>query len=174
VLSRDSSLTRLVEYPVQHFHALAVMRFVEGQPLDWGADGSLALVGKTLGTIHRALLGEASLELQDQLFSYLANELQPRITRAIDGVRSFEARHPVTYGPIYGDGLQVRINPNDTSVDVIDWGTVSAGPLAFDLALAAEGARRAGHRDLSQLWASYLELGMYGRKNWKDLPTTKR
>jgi Ser/Thr protein kinase RdoA (MazF antagonist) len=117
VLTRDGELTRLVEYPIRQFHALAVLRFVEGQPLDWGADGSLAIVGKTLGTIHRALLDDGSLELPDQLFSYLVKddawghhpELQPLLARAIDAVRSFEGRQRVTYGPIYGDGLQVRI-----------------------------------------------------------------
>src|SRR5438105_2024783 len=39
VLTRDGELTRLVEYPIRQFHALAVLRFVEGQPLDWTADG---------------------------------------------------------------------------------------------------------------------------------------
>jgi len=44
LLTRNGDLTRLVEYPIQQFHALAVLRFVEGQPLDWGANGSLATV----------------------------------------------------------------------------------------------------------------------------------
>lgn len=152
VLTRDGELTRLVEYPIQHFHALAVMRFVEGHQLAWRTNGSLAVVGSTLGTIHRALLEDGSLQLPDQLFSYLLTddawghhpEPQPLITRAIDAVRKFEARQRVTYGPIYGDGLQVRINPLDDSVGVIDWGTISFGPLLFDLALAVEGARRVG------------------------------
>jgi len=172
LLTRNGELTRLVEYPSLQLHALAVLRFVEGQPLDWCADGSLAVVGKTLGTIHRALLDEGSLELPDQLFSYLVEDdawghhpgLQPRITRAIDAVRSFEAQQPVTYGPISGDGLQVRINTNDASVGVIDWGTVSFGPLVFDLALAAECARRVGVQDLSELWASYLDVGPVRRQ----------
>jgi hypothetical protein len=113
LLTRNGELTRLVQYPSRQFHALAVLRFGEGQPLDWGGVGSLAIVGKTLGTIHRALLDEGSLELPDHLFSYLVKddawghhpELQPLITRAIDAIRSFEVRQPVTYGHIYGDGL---------------------------------------------------------------------
>jgi hypothetical protein len=35
---------------------------------------------------------------------------------------------------------------------------VSHGPLVFDLALAAVAARRAGHVDLTPLWASYLAV----------------
>jgi Ser/Thr protein kinase RdoA (MazF antagonist) len=121
--TRDGELLRLVEYPIQKFHALAVMQFVEGQPLDWRADGSLAIVGKTLAIIHRALLTDGSLELPDQLFSYLLTddvwghhpELQPLLTRAIDAVRTFEAHQRVTYGSIYDDGLQVRIDPHAAS-----------------------------------------------------------
>lgn len=178
LLTRNGDLTRLVEYPGRQFHALAVLRFVEGHPLEWGADGSLAVVGRTLGTIHRALFSDHSLELPDQLFSYLVSddawghhhELQPLITRAIDGVRNFEARQPVTYGPVYGDGLQVRINPNDGSIGVIDWGTVSFGPLVFDLALAADGAGRVGVQDLSELWASYLDVGPVRRQEFEGIP----
>ena len=109
LLTRDGELTRLVEYPIQQFHALAVMQFVEGQPLDWRADGSLAIVGKTLAIIHRALLADESLELRDQLFSYLFKEdawghhpeLQPLLIRAIDAVRTFEAHQRVTYGDLW-------------------------------------------------------------------------
>jgi aminoglycoside phosphotransferase (APT) family kinase protein len=53
----------------------------------------------------------------------------------------------------------MRIDPQDASIGVIDWGTVSFGPLVFDLALAAEAARRAGHRDLSELWAATSGIG---------------
>lgn len=74
------------------------------------------------------------------------------------------------YGPIYVDELQVRIDPQAASVGVIDWGTVSFGPLVFDLALAAEAARRAGHRDLGELWASYFEQGPVRREELDGLP----
>jgi Ser/Thr protein kinase RdoA (MazF antagonist) len=155
-----------------------VLRFVQGQPLDWRARDALSIVGNTLGAIHHALLQDGSLELKDQLFTYLVKddtwgshpELQPLLIRAIDGVRTFEGHQHITYGPIYGDGLQVRIDPRDGSVGVIDWGTVSFGPLVFDLALAAEGAQRAGHRDLSALWASYLDVGPVRPEELEGLP----
>jgi Phosphotransferase enzyme family len=116
--------------------------------------------------VHRVLLADGSLDLPDQLFGYLERDtawgthpdLQPLIDRAIVAVRGFEASRRVTYGPIYGDGLQLRINPHDGRVGVIDWGTVSYGPLLFDLALVAHSARSAGHDDLTQLWSSYLEV----------------
>jgi Ser/Thr protein kinase RdoA (MazF antagonist) len=63
---------------------------------------------------------------------------------------------PVTYGPIYGDGLQLRVDGRDGSIGLIDWGTVCRGPLLFDLALAAH---HAGQVDLSELWAGYLAVG---------------
>jgi Ser/Thr protein kinase RdoA (MazF antagonist) len=178
VANRDGQLTSLVEYPVGRLNALAVLRFVHGQPLDWRGRDSLSIVGKTLGAIHRALLQDGSLELQDQLFTYLVTddawgchpELQPLLIRAIDGVRTLESHQHVTYGPIYGDGLQVRIDPRDGSVGVIDWGTVSFGPLVFDLALAAESSRRAGHRDLGALWASYFEIGPVRPDELEGLP----
>jgi Ser/Thr protein kinase RdoA (MazF antagonist) len=178
IVTRDGELTRLVEYPTGQWHAFAVLRFVQGQPLDQRARDSLSIVGKTLGTIHCALLQDGSLELQDQLFTYLVKddawghhpELQPLLTRAVEVVRTFEARQRVTYGPIYGDGLQVRIDPQDGSVGVIDWGTVSFGPLVFDLALSAEGARRAGHRDLRELWATYFDFGPVRQDELEGLP----
>jgi Ser/Thr protein kinase RdoA (MazF antagonist) len=167
LLTRGGTLSRLVEYPVGHHHALAVLHFVQGQPLDWRARDALSIVGKTLGIIHRSLLQDGTLELRDQLFTYLIKddawghhpELQPLLTRAIVAVRTFEARQRVTYGATYGDGLQVRIDSRDGTIGVIDWGTISFGPLVFDLALAAHGARRAGHTDLRELWASYLDIG---------------
>ncbi len=182
LLTRNGELTRLVEYPIQQFHALAVLRFVEGEPLDWGANGSLPIVGKTLGTIHRALLDEGSLELPDQLFSYLVKddawghhpELQPLITRAIDAVRSFEARQRVTYGPIYGDGLQVRINPHDASVGVIDWGTVSFGPLVLIWPLRRKAHGEWGVGISRNCGLAISMLGLFGGKNSRDFPTTKR
>jgi Ser/Thr protein kinase RdoA (MazF antagonist) len=74
-------------------------------------------------------------------------------------VHSFEAAHPVTYGPSYGDGLHLQVNTGEASVGVIDWGTVSRGPLLFDLALAAHAARRAEHVEVTELFASYLAAG---------------
>jgi Ser/Thr protein kinase RdoA (MazF antagonist) len=81
VANRDGGLTCLVEYPVGQFHALAVLRFVQGQPLDWRARDSLSIVGKTLGAIQHALLQDGSLELQDQLFTYLVKDPDYRVIR---------------------------------------------------------------------------------------------
>ena len=164
--TRAGGLTKLVEYPAGHWHALAVLRFVDGEPLDWRAADAVRIVGNTLGIIHRFLREDSSVELHDQLFTYLIDdkawghqlEIEPLIACAVAAVRSFESECPVTYGPIYGDGLQVRVNGRDGAVVVIDWGTVSRGPLLFDLALAAHAARRAGHIDLSELWRSYLAV----------------
>ena len=55
------------------------------------------------------------------------------------------------------------------SLGVIDWGTVSFGPLVFDLALAAEAARRVGHSDLGEPWASYLEQEPVRREEFDGL-----
>jgi Ser/Thr protein kinase RdoA (MazF antagonist) len=156
----------LVEYPAGHWHALAVLRFVDGEPLDWCAPDAVRIIGNTLGIIHRVLREDSSVELHDQLFTYLIDdtawghqpEIEPLIACAVAAVRSFESEYPVTYGPIYGDGLQVRVNGRDGAIGVIDWGTVSRGPLLFDLALVVHAARRAGHLDLSELWRSYLAV----------------
>jgi Ser/Thr protein kinase RdoA (MazF antagonist) len=141
-----------------------VLRFVEGEPLDWRTTEALRIAGDTLGSLHRILLEDSSLELQDQLFRYLIDDnawgyqpnLQPLVARAVAAVHSFEAQCPVTYGPIYGDGLQVRVSTRDGSIGLIDWGTVSHGPLLFDLALAVHAAQRAGHVDLTEFFAPYL------------------
>jgi Ser/Thr protein kinase RdoA (MazF antagonist) len=162
--TRAGELTRHVQYPAGHWHALAVLRFVDGEPLDWRTTEALRIAGTTLGTLHRVLLEDGSLALEDQLFGYLIDDnawdrqpnLQPIITRAVAAVRSFEARCPVTYGPIYGDGLQVRVDTCDGTIGLIDWGTVSRGPLLFDVALAVHAAQRAGHVDLTELFAPYL------------------
>ena len=50
------------------------------------------------------------------------------------------------YGSTHGDG----------AIGLIDWGTVSRGPLLFDVALAVHAAQRAGHVDLAELFAPYL------------------
>jgi Ser/Thr protein kinase RdoA (MazF antagonist) len=65
--TRTGQLTRLVEYPAGHWHPLALLRFVEGEPLDWRTTEALGIAGDTLGTIHRALLEVGSLKLPDQL-----------------------------------------------------------------------------------------------------------
>jgi Ser/Thr protein kinase RdoA (MazF antagonist) len=162
--TRAGELIRLVRYPAGHWHALAVLRFVEGEPLDWRTTEALRIAGTTLGSLHRVLLEDGSLELQDQLFHYLIDDnawgcqpdLQPIVARAVAAVRSFEAERPITYGPIYGDGLQVRGSTRDESIGLIDWGTVSHGPLLFDLALSVHAAQRAGHVDLTEFFAPYL------------------
>ena len=164
VQTRAGGLTRLVQYPTGHWHPLAVLQFVEGEPLDWRTTEALRMAGTMLGTLHRVLLEDGSLELQDQLFRYLIDDdawgrqpnVQPSVARAVTAVRSFEAECSVTYGPIYGDGLQVLVDKRDGSIGLIDWGTVSRGPLLFDLALTVHAAQRAGHVDLTELFTSYL------------------
>jgi Ser/Thr protein kinase RdoA (MazF antagonist) len=164
VRTRSGRMTKLVEYPAGRWHALAMLRFVDGEQLDWRAPGALRIVGNTLGVIHRVLFEDTSLELEDQILTYLTDEtaracqpeIETLIARAVAAARSFEAKCPVTYGPIYGDRLQVHVNGRDGPIGVIDWGTVSRGPLLFDLAIAAHVAQREGNVDLTDLWTSYL------------------
>jgi Ser/Thr protein kinase RdoA (MazF antagonist) len=74
VHTRAGELTHLVDYPAGHWHALALLRFVDGKPLDWCRPEALRIAGETLGTIHRVLLDDGSLELQDQPFRYLIDD----------------------------------------------------------------------------------------------------
>jgi Ser/Thr protein kinase RdoA (MazF antagonist) len=176
--SGDLRLT--VEHPPARHHALALLEYVDGEALDWGTPEALRIAGETLGTVHRVLLVDGSLDLPDQLFGYLQHhaawgthpDLQPLIDRAIVAVRAFEASHRVTYGPIYDDGLQLRLHPRDGRVGVIDWGTVSYGLCRSispwqPTAPALPVTRISGSSGLAT-WKWHR----WSRRNWKAWPPT--
>ena len=43
LFTRAGQVTRPVEYPAGHWHALSVLRFVDGEPLDWRTTEALRI-----------------------------------------------------------------------------------------------------------------------------------
>lgn len=140
--------TIMLEGPPTLFHPLALLHFVPGEPLDVKQPGSAYIVGSLLGRIHTILLREQFRpQSGERLFAYLKEEtvevavqtgLPTLLRRAVEAVEAFEVRTQITYGTLYGDSLQVLYDRETHQVGLIDWGTISWGPLLFDVALAAE------------------------------------
>lgn len=166
IRTRDGRVSKLTEGPPKKFHPLAVLEYLEGKSLNLKSSITQTLFGKTLGKIHIILMNEQRLvRSQDNIFTYLSDNkeevlyfpwLGEVIQNTISEVRSFEEKNLVTYGVIYGDGMEFLYNEKTEKVGVIDLGSVGYGPLLFDLALAFNLFKEAGVHDLHELTETYL------------------
>jgi Ser/Thr protein kinase RdoA (MazF antagonist) len=160
-------LSVMVECPPGKHHPLAVLHHVAGRRLAWRAPAAPHILGRVLGTVHSVLRQEDfDTGGENRLFAYLDDESheigEPRRVRralkdTVAAVRRFQATTAVTYGVIYGDGLDVRIDLSSGRIGLIDWGGISWGPLLLDLAMTARQLRPSGPAAVDGFLGAYLE-----------------
>lgn len=179
IRTRDGKVSKLTEGPPKKFHPLAVLEYLEGKGLNLKSSIAQTLFGKTLGQIHAILMNEQGLlKSQNNIFTYLSDNkeevfyypwLGKLIQNTISEIRSFEEKNLVTYGVIYGDGMEFLYNKKTEKVEVIDLGSVGYGPLLFDLALAWNLFKETRVHDLHELTESYLTISPMKRTEIKGL-----
>ena len=124
--------------------ALALLRWVPGEPLTGAAPVEQRIIGGTLGHVHRALR-EVSLPGVDR-FHWLdpaaahlgvREWVRPAVAAA---VRAYEGLRPagLTWGLLHSDPAPeaFRLDRETGRCGLIDWGVGLAGPLLYDLASA--------------------------------------
>jgi Ser/Thr protein kinase RdoA (MazF antagonist) len=127
--------------------ALALLRFVRGEPIDPGCAGDLWIWGETMGQVHTLLRSAPSIPdglprwpwtWLDPAAGYLAVEpwVRPAVERALDEVRQLEATRPLTLGLVHGDAASALVDRATGERAVIDWGAAMWGPLLYDVASA--------------------------------------
>jgi Ser/Thr protein kinase RdoA (MazF antagonist) len=145
---------------------LALLNWVPGHPLAGENDAEQDLIGRTLGKVHRALMG---FEVQDaQRFhwvdpgaDYLA--LRPWLRPAIiTALNTLDAARPecMTWGLLHADPAPeaFRLDPDTGRCGVIDWSCAIYGPLLYDLASAVMYV--GGPDDARTLIQAYLAEGI--------------
>lgn len=168
--TRDGGLSLPVIGPHGRAEPLAVLQFVDGQPLDWQTPHAPMLIGRHLARTH-TVLDESLLATDHQhedVLGYLREHtsevaVQPGLQSLIDHtilqVERFEAQVRVTYGGVYGDGMEFLYNPHAQHLALIDWGAFRWGPLLIDLALATTGFRTVTphwQEQLQQFYHAYV------------------
>lgn len=148
VRTREGELTRMVEGPPGKLHPLALFRFVSGRRLGFGELLAPTVIGENLGLIHRILIEEGyrpsnahgTLEflIKEGVWTAETEWVPVACKEAVEAARQFEDSVEVTYGTLYGDYPEFLIDEETGQVGLIDWGTVSFGPLLFDVAIGYE------------------------------------
>ncbi|HLJ35002.1 MAG TPA: phosphotransferase [Ktedonobacteraceae bacterium] len=143
--TRDGALSILVEGPHGQSEPFALLRFVPGEPLHPSEPDAASLYGYLLGRMQRIFLDELGERDIANLFDFILEEdpavaAQPGLVglihQTVEATRHYESQHPVTYGVIWGDRMEIVREKETGRVGVIDWGTIEYGPLLFDVALS--------------------------------------
>ncbi|GAA0621911.1 hypothetical protein GCM10009534_66530 [Kribbella sandramycini] len=135
---RPSTAGRLSE--VVDGRQVAVLEFVEGEPLAYGK-GDQRAIGVLLGRVH-GVLREPAGDLEEWLsmatvfaeyFDY-EEWVEPAVRGALDGVRALP---PLTWAWLHGDPApEAFLRQADGELGLIDWGSASRGPVLYDVASA--------------------------------------
>lgn len=176
--TKEGALSLLVAEPSGQCHPLALLRFVEGSPLEVAEPGAASLYGQVLGQTHTLLQGLAQkvpLDLYDFLLQeegYVLSQpgLGELIHRACTAARAFEARQAVTSGVIWADRVEILLEKETGRVGVIDWGAIERGPLLFDVALTLLWLFPKGSQAFEEFLHAYLAAAPIGRDELEGLP----
>jgi homoserine kinase type II len=144
---------------------LALLSWVPGHPLTGQARAEQALIGRTLGRVHRALADypdEAAERFHwvDPAAGHLSLRpwLRPAIIAAL-GVLDDADPGRMTWGLLHADPAPeaFRLDPATGQCGVIDWSYALRGPLLYDLASAVMYA--GGPDRAAELIRAYLMEG---------------
>lgn len=143
--TRKGALSVLVESAHRKYQPLALLRYVPGDPLQFSEPDAATLYGHLLGHTHCLLLnsfaakdffGLTEFLLQEDEYVIAQPDLASLIHQTLEKTRTYEAQHPVTYGVIWADRMEIVREKETGQVGIIDWGAMGWGPLAFDVALS--------------------------------------
>ncbi|HTJ66058.1 MAG TPA: GNAT family N-acetyltransferase [Actinospica sp.] len=133
--------------------AIALLKWVDGTPVEQHTDEGLRLVGRTLARAHVALGTAPAQPYPEPPLnpSGLHLGVRPWIRPAIAGARAaIDELDParLTWGPLHGDPAAEAflLDRESGTVGLIDWGAYTVGPRVFDLASAvmyADGLAKA-------------------------------
>jgi Ser/Thr protein kinase RdoA (MazF antagonist) len=147
---------------------VAMLRFVEGHPLDGGTEADQRLMGTTLARAHRILEGTAIVGLErfhwlDVDAPHLA--VEPGILPAVrNSLTAYEGLPPdsLTWGLLHSDPAPeaFRLDERTGICGLIDWDFGLVGPLMYDVASAVMYV--GGPERATALVAAYLAEGVIG------------
>ena len=162
--------------------ALGLLRFVPGRPADAGDPIDQQRWGDVLGTAHRILAGFTHPGLErwhwvrpEAPHLDLEPWLRPAVADAVAALSKLSITDQLSYGVLHGDPAPdaVRLDVHTGRTGLIDWGSVTAGPLAYDVASAVMYA--GGPARATDLLEAYAAAGpMTGDEIDASLPTMLR
>jgi Ser/Thr protein kinase RdoA (MazF antagonist) len=123
---------------------LALLDYIPGKRFYSTEPNAAALYRYLLGRTHSILLAEPDDWCAFDLYDFLLEEdpavaTQPGlallIRQAIKSAHAYEARRTVTFGVIWADTMEIRLDNDTRRIGIIDWGAIARGPLLFDIAL---------------------------------------
>ncbi len=123
---------------------MALLRFVHGVELTGGSIEDRALIGRTLGRVHRALLGHdlpnaTPFPWMDPDAEHLSVRpwIRPAIVAALAAWRALRPE-TLTWAPLHTDPAPeaFRLDAATGTCGLIDWDLGVVGPLLYDLASA--------------------------------------
>lgn len=177
--TRNGALSILVEGTHGKSQPLALLRYVSGDPLQVSEPDAASLYGHLLGYTHRLLLGSFAEKDFVSLTEFLQQEdeyvtAQPDVAsllhQALEKTRAYEAHHPVTYGVIWADRMEIVREKETGQVGIIDWGAMGWGPLAFDVALSLLWLFPEGSQAAHQFLQAYLAEAPISVQELQGLP----
>ena len=160
VRTRDDALTAMIEWPPGHWHPVALLRFVEGDPVDDDRPDAPEVLGSVCGGVHAQLLAldpaSVGVEVPAEVVGELLNEwdIGEELRWLDDLARELpaRARELVAGGGLrltvgVWDGPDIRI-AEDGTVGLIDFGHTSWAPLVN---VVANRSVVAAYEDASRL-----------------------
>jgi Ser/Thr protein kinase RdoA (MazF antagonist) len=162
--------------------AVALLRFVPGQPLAGRDPVDQRWWGDTLGVAHRVLAGFSDPRLvrfhwvrPDAPHLSVEPWVRPAVAAAVGAVNRLCVTDELTYGALHGDPDpgSFRLDVATGRIGLIDWGAAGSGPLMYDVASAVMYA--GGPAAATDLLEAYLAAGPVPREELEaTLPTMLR
>ncbi len=177
--THEGARSILVGAPSGQPHPLALLRFVPGEPLDYGQPGAASLYGHLLGWTQRLFLDGGLMEqVAGDLYAFLQEDdafvraqpgLGELIQRALEAAREDAQRRAVTYGIIWADRVEIVCDIETGRAGIIDWGAIERGPLLFDVALTGLWIFPEGSQAYEAFLAAYLATAPISRSELEEL-----
>jgi homoserine kinase type II len=137
--------------------AVALLAFVEGQPLDPDSPHDQRAMAATLAAVHAAEATHQSGPFMGDQILDLTHDIEPWVRPSVDQVLAEYRRLPeLTWGLLHGDpeAGAFRRRPGSETVALIDWSASARGPVLYDVASAL--MYLGGREQAEAFWAAYL------------------